>query len=439
MIPSIIIGVTNFLVCAIETFMLYMYFNALYKAKRKPLTVALSYGCYSATLWLTSLAENVYLNLLAAATAALLILFFTYAGTAVNKIISVWIYYSVMISAEAVVYFIFNAFSGRTPEEVSQAEPENIPLLIMIKIVQFCLLNILLRFRKEDARLLFKDFFVLLLVNTASVVTTITLMTVDRMDKNTRLIICICMGCIMMILNIFMFYYFQRSKKAAETEKENELLESRLGVQSESIADIENIQASLRLMWHDINNHLECLQQLASADPEQAKAYMVDFRQALEKYSTLNLFGSDAIDAVLYSKYAKAQSEEITLEISLNISREFKIDTMDICCIFSNILDNAIEATRQLEEGKIITLKGVQRYGLILISVVNPVKSEPKRDKNGDYITGKSDKKGHGLGLKSVEAIADKYCGNVELKYSDGFFYVNVFLSQQGMSYTDSQ
>lgn len=430
-----VIGAANILICALECFMLYIYFNAFYIPKHRPAITFSGYALFGLSMPAFSKLGNIYISFICTAALACLLLLLLYDGTAINKIISVGAYYAAMISAEAIVYFIFNAFSNRRPEEVALASLENLPLIIMVKIVQFCLLNILLRFRKEDARLPVRDFGVLLLVNIASMITTIVLMTVDQMSQSTRVGICILMGCVMMILNIFMFYYFQRSKKTAEIEKENDILESRLNVQSEGIADIENIQTSLRLLWHDINNHLESLQQLAGADPEQARSYMEDFRRALDKYSSLSLFGSDVVDAVLYSKYVKAQSEGISLEIELNISRELKIDSMDICCIFSNILDNAIEATRHLDDGKVIKLKGMQRYGLILISVVNPVKNEPLKDKNGSYITGKADKKGHGLGLKSVEAVADKYCGNVDLKYSGGFFYVNVFLSQQGMTY----
>lgn len=177
------------------------------------------------------------------------------------------------------------------------------------------------------------------------------------------------------------------------------------------------------------------MQALSVVDSNKANEYMNDLRYALEKYSCAYLFGNDVVDTVLYSKFVKAQSEGIKLEISLDVDRDFKIDRMDICCIFSNILDNAIEATKQLDEGKVIKFKGVQRNGLIVFSVVNPVKNEPIKDKNGNYITSKKGKTGHGLGLKSVEAVADKYGGSLDLRYKNGLFYVDVLVSQQGMTY----
>jgi len=410
--------------------MLYLYYGAFYVTKQKPFIVGLSYVLYGILLWGFSEIGNVYLNLLGGTIAYSLILFLLYDGKLVNKIISIASYIVVMLSGDGIVYFISSIYSDKSVEDVSQMTIENVPTIIMVKIVQFCLLNILLRFHKESAKLLKKDFAVLLLLNAASLLTTITIMMMDQMDRTTRMIICICLECIMMILNIILFYFFQRSKKAVEIAKENEVLETRFKIQSDSIGEIENIQANLKHIWHDINNHVDCMKQLIAMKSDEAMKYLDEFQKNMEKYASLNLFGNDVVDAVLYSKYVKAQSEGIKLEVGLDISQDYEIDRMDMCCIISNILDNAIEATSQLDDGKIITLKGVQRYGLILISAVNPVKSEPLTDDEGNYITDKENKKIHGLGLKSVEAVADKYCGNVDLRYIDGFVHVNVLLYQ---------
>ncbi|MFA4038213.1 ATP-binding protein [Clostridioides difficile] len=98
---------------------------------------------------------------------------------------------------------------------------------------------------------------------------------------------------------------------------------------------------------------------------------------------------------------------------------------MDICHIFSNILDNAIEACNKIDSGnRVICVKGDVMQNFYLIRVEN-TKMNKIITKNGDILT---DKKGslHGLGIKSVKNSVNKYGGNVVIEYDDKKFVVKI-------------
>ena len=78
--------------------------------------------------------------------------------------------------------------------------------------------------------------------------------------------------------------------------------------------------------------------------------------------------------------------------------------------LLSNLLDNAIEACEKLDCNKVIRLKLVKEKQQMVLSVQNPV-AVPVEIKNNDIQTGKGDKKNHGIGLKNIQMVLDKYGG----------------------------
>ena len=372
--------------------------------------------------------ENIYLSLIFTTVVSFLVLFFLYNGKTTDKIISIVFYFVISVSSDGIAFFISNLCSPNSISTISDTQIEGIPILIIGKIIQFSILNIFFRFKKSDGKLIFKDFAILLFLNIISLIISLSMISFDQLERRERFIICIFIGCAMMILNVTLFYFFQRSKKISEYEKEKELLECRLSVQTEGFEEIKNMQDNMRLMWHDIKHYMDCMEQMTDMNSENTREYMSELQKRMEKFSPLSNLGNDVVDAILYSKKVKAEAEGITLEVRMNINRELDVNPMDMCSILSNILDNAIEATRLSDKDKTIKLSAVQNYRFILISIMNPAIEKPRIDKKGNFITSKKDQKIHGHGMKSVQAVLDRYMGNINSRYENGHFYLNILL-----------
>ena len=56
---------------------------------------------------------------------------------------------------------------------------------------------------------------------------------------------------------------------------------------------------------------------------------------------------------------------------------------------------------------------------LTLISIINTCNNAPSFDDNGFPASSKKDKQKHGLGLKSVNRIANKYNGSIKMYYEN--------------------
>ena len=101
---------------------------------------------------------------------------------------------------------------------------------------------------------------------------------------------------------------------------------------------------------------------------------------------------------------------------------------IDVCSIFSNILDNAIEACNKIKnDEKYIKIRGtfVKSYYVIRCenSKVNKIKI-----KNNRIISSKKDKFIHGIGLKSVKSSLKKYDGELEIEDFEDKFLVQIYI-----------
>lgn len=127
-------------------------------------------------------------------------------------------------------------------------------------------------------------------------------------------------------------------------------------------------------------------------------------------------------------KKAKCNENNISFSCDINFSKCSFIEMTDVCSIFSNILDNAIEACNKINnDEKYIKIRGtvVKSYYVIRCenSKINKVKI-----KNNKIITSKKDKFIHGIGLKSVKSSLKKYDGELEIEDFEGEFLLQIYI-----------
>ena len=96
--------------------------------------------------------------------------------------------------------------------------------------------------------------------------------------------------------------------------------------------------------------------------------------------------------------------------------------------MLGNLLDNAIEATEKLESEKDIFVSLVYQKEKLLIKIRNPYAGVLKKDRAGNYKSEKKDRENHGIGLKSVRKVVEKYEGVMEIHTEDQVFEMCVIL-----------
>jgi len=151
-------------------------------------------------------------------------------------------------------------------------------------------------------------------------------------------------------------------------------------------------------------------------------------KQISSKVGNFDFFivtGNMAIDTML--NYYQQRAKEILgieLRLELLIPTNLRLDANLTATILGNALENALEACAYLEQKQryIYIKMEITKHEEILITIENPYTIAPVKDKTGNFITTKKDKKTHGIGLTSVQEILDEKDGHIYVEYSDNVF-----------------
>ncbi|MEG0388265.1 MAG: GHKL domain-containing protein, partial [Niameybacter sp.] len=130
-------------------------------------------------------------------------------------------------------------------------------------------------------------------------------------------------------------------------------------------------EESTRRIWHDIHNHLQCVHELIrQGHSAEAHDYLVSLEKDISMLRGEIRTGHLIVDTILADKYGAALAYQIKMAIKVNGNLLNAIQDMDLCVIYSNLIDNAIEACQKnsLDEREIlITTKKANHYTLIEI------------------------------------------------------------------------
>ena len=114
-------------------------------------------------------------------------------------------------------------------------------------------------------------------------------------------------------------------------------------------------------------------------------------------------------------------------ECDVQVPKNCGIHEFDLCILFGNILDNALEACGRLscEERRFIEMEARQVKKCFLVEGKN---SMDRREQYRDGSTGKRSPKGHGIGLLNVKDVVSRYNGTIRIEAEEGVFSISILL-----------
>ena len=231
-------------------------------------------------------------------------------------------------------------------------------------------------------------------------------------------------GGISALFFILLEYLLQRIMKREEDKTiiyQNKLMKQQMD-------EIENIYMTMRGWRHDYHNHLQSLKGYLSLNKvDQMKNYLNELETDLDSIDTLYHSGNLQLDSILNAKLAIAEKEHIRIHCDASIPPQLHVSDLDLCVILGNLLDNAIESCRKIEnpdERFIRVYIGILKKQLY-ISITNAT-SETVKQRTDHYFTTK--RGDHGHGLKRVDQVVKKYDGYLNRQNEPGVFATEIVL-----------
>ncbi len=203
---------------------------------------------------------------------------------------------------------------------------------------------------------------------------------------------------------IFMFIVIRQSEKNS--------LEAKLSKSKEIVA----LKQKQSLEEENTKNELERISRLNLTTLTDVEHLLNQGKtnEAIDALETLAIrnqkeysFCHIAIINVLLSEKKKVcEQYHIHFDVNLNFPKENSIQQMDLCSVFSNLLDNAIHACQYSSEEKYIRLESKVFGEYLIIQCENYAENIKKKQT-----------KGHGLGQKIILDIANRYKGQFYTEY----------------------
>lgn len=214
--------------------------------------------------------------------------------------------------------------------------------------------------------------------------------------------------------------------KNSKLKYEGLIVEEKIDSRYKYYNTLKENQEKVRKLSHDINNHIMCME---SMDSEEREKYKKKIYEELDYNRNRINSGSIILDIILSEKYKECKKYGINFKYDIEFNVLKDMESVDICSIFSNILDNAVEACQKVEPGnRFITIKGKIAKNYFVIKAENSKVGEIKKDEKGNLETSKEDKTRHGLGTKIVEEPVEKYGGNIEYYDEEDRFRVVILI-----------
>lgn len=237
--------------------------------------------------------------------------------------------------------------------------------------------------------------------------------------------------CLLLSIGVSLYLYERQTAQSAaiQAQKHHELqMESQL----KHLDDILAKQNELRSFKHDISNKMTALEgYLEAGDTHGALTFVRTLTHRLETIAPMLDTGNTALDATLSTKKTLAENKGIDLTMTIHVQENLPIAPKDICTIFGNALDNAIEACEQIQSSeKYINLSLVQLDNTLICKIVNTASEKPA----SGFSTMKDDKDNHGFGLANLRESLAKYDSVPEIEWQQGKFSLSFVLPLKNRS-----
>ena len=192
----------------------------------------------------------------------------------------------------------------------------------------------------------------------------------------------------------------------------------------------ENLE-QIRMLRHDFKNQIQVV--YAGIDKgitkEEASRMLDEMNHEIDKQAAKKYCENSIVNVILGLKERTAYENGIEYKVKCSMPEKVNISNIDICTLFNNVIDNAIEACHKIEDRskRYIELNCGIVNGYLTLKAKNACSVKVDVEQSVIPST-KADKKNHGMGLKRIKQVVNDHNGMFSLSSDDNSFEITVGL-----------
>lgn len=247
----------------------------------------------------------------------------------------------------------------------------------------------------------------------------------DFTESEHMLLILFTIALTLMLLAFFFVVHRIGEAIQKEADTENKLESAYL--EQKNTAQLQEV---IRTWNHDQHHFIAVMQTLLErGDMKGIEQYLGQLNQELEAVTTMVNTGNPVLDVILENKMRLCRSEHILFRLNANNVGRLPISDIELTALIGNILDNAIEACKEVKHnhGKaFIDFQIKRNRKMVIITTVNSSSGSYKTE--GKKLLTTKREEGHGYGLRRIEQIVKGADGTYQLAPSSDRFKIEVFI-----------
>lgn len=223
-----------------------------------------------------------------------------------------------------------------------------------------------------------------------------------------------------------MTYVYRQWKNEQEEEKQRKVFLSQMQDLERHIAEVERLYRDMRMLRHDMGNHLMTLEELYRQGAyEEAGKYAGELKRKIEETSSDMKSGNPVTDVILSGRKKEMEEKGISFENKFYYPPSETVNAFDISIILNNALTNAIEAVEDdcmdtKDDARITTAPDIRlssycMKNMYIIEVSNRCDKGFVIDSSSGLPQTTKAGEEHGFGLASIRHVARKYYGDIQI------------------------
>ena len=425
-----IYNITDILTGFVEAFMIFMIYNTFCE-KRECLPSWVYIVGVLALTFLINISNTLFDFGIFNVVAMILLSFvmsFLYKGKVIIKAAISVLIFLIMVIMEVVVLFAITLIYKITVSDVVNNPSYRLLGTIISKSLTLLLVNIIrLHFKKKSLYMGVSYWILFLLMFVSSTITIFLIFKLSYDIGGTYMynvsIIC-SFG--LMLSTFFALYLYEHLTRQAEIIQNQKQYEYHLKEQIKHLDEIVVTQNQIKKFKHDfLNYEIGLKSYLESKDCDGAISYLNSLSDNFGNSENIIETGNAALDAILSAKKAIAESKGILFTTQIQIPKKLDVEAIDMCIIFGNAIDNAIEACEKIKDkSKKIDLTLICQDKRVFCKITNTIAERP----NNIFKTSKSDTQNHGFGLDNIKTSLAKYNSEPTITQTNDEFIIKFII-----------
>lgn len=221
-------------------------------------------------------------------------------------------------------------------------------------------------------------------------------------------------------INIFLAWFHTSTQ-----EKSQQFLKMQLLLQKEHdtalyFDALHQQDEKQKILIHDIRKHLLSIADLnEKGNTEKIAAYINQIIQFSDLQNSVRICDNDLLNTILFRIQQQCKASDTSFLTDIRSGCADFLSEYDMTALFSNLLDNATDATKNIPDSYIELSVTPHNNNKIIITMINSCRKNPFSKNSRRLTTIKKNKLRHGYGMKSIQRIVDKYDGDSKFYFNE--------------------